>query len=416
MKKSFTLISISLAAILAVLSCQPKVNPEPSPKPDPEPEKKVPVEQTFNVKAGDKVNVEFESYAAWAAASDVEWIAYSPAKGSAGAGKVECTIGAQKPSFEGKSEGHLSITVEGKAYKMTFLREASVRTTRITDAGGNPIEKLVFDANAEGGLSAQLTVEANYYWDLDRTSSPWPSWIVNPGRIDGKLDEDGIYRKTFTLTVNEAEAGDSDKSSEITFIDLEDESYKKTLAVEYVAKVVPDDPFAIVCKLGQIIHMTPGGNYKDSDGNIIPGMFSLDYSIDVEDPANYITVVCNGIKYDNEGHSSFHDNNEPFISVIPSIPDPTNPKAFSALAMPGIISGKVYDMGYIFILPEKIWKPYEQWIGRKELFAMMMIGNVFFDDLKDAEGNVIQDEHTNFVKQLKPELEKYAIRIYVDKE
>lgn len=410
MKNALTLILCTVFAASVSFSCKPVDNPDPGT----EPEKKVPAEQSFNVKAGDVVNVEFESYAAWSAVSDVEWIAFSPAKGEAGAGKVECTIGAQKPSFEGKSEGHLSITVEGKAYKMTFLREASVRATRITDAGGNPIEKLVFDANAEGGLSAQLTVEANYYWDLDRTSSPWPSWIVNPGRTDGKLDEDGIYRKAFTLSINEAEAGDSDKSSEITFIDLEDESYKKTLAVEYIAKVVPDDPFAIVCSLGQEIHMTPEGNYKDKDGNVIPGMFALNYSIDVEDPSKFVTLTCNAIKYDDKGHSSYNDNNNPFITIVPSIEDPSNPKAFSALAMPGVVSEQKFNMGYIFILPEKIWKPYEQWVGRKEMFTMMMIGGAFFTDLKDADGNQIKDDNDLFVKELKPELEKYVIRIYID--
>lgn len=414
MKNSLTLLFTTAALAIAAISCKPEAKPEPVP--GPEPDKKVPVEQSFNVKAGDVVNVEFESYAAWSASSDAEWISFTPAKGEAGAGTIACTIGAQKPSFTDASKGTLAITVEGKAYNMTFLREASVRATRFTDANGNPIDKLVFDANADGGLSVQITVEANYYWDLDRTSSPWPSWITNPGRTDGKLDEDGIYRKTFTLTINEAEVGDTDKSAEITFIDLDDETYKKVLAVEYKAKVIPDDPFAIICDLGQEVHITPEGFYKDKDGNVIPGKFSLDYSIDVEDPSQYVTLTCNGIKYDNNGHSSFHDNNNPFVNVYPSMTEPENPKAFMALAMPGIISSEIYDMGYIFILPEKIWKPYEQWVGNKMMFAMMLMSGVFFNDLKDENGDQVYDKHNNFVKELKPELEKYTIRVYIDKE
>lgn len=414
-KKSFSLILACAAIAFAAISCnKPVDNPQPGQEPDTS--KKVPVENTFNVKAGDVVNVEFESYAAWSASSDAEWLTFTPSNGEAGAGTVVCTIGSEKPTFSFPAKGILKITVEGKDFDMTFLREAFPRATRFSDAKGNPVEKLVFDANEEVGLSVQLTVEANYYWDLDKTSSPWPAWINNPGRIDGSLEEDGIYRKTFTLTVNEAEAGDADKSAEITFIDLEDETYRKTLAVEYKAKVVQEDPFAIICDLGQEVHLTPAGLYKDKDGNIIPGKFSLDYSIDVEDPSKFVTLTCNGIKYDNQGHTSFHDNNNPFVNVYPSITEPENPKAFMALAMPGIVASEIYDMGYIFILPERIWKPYEQWVGNKMMFAMMLMGGVFFNDLKDAEGNQVQDDHTNFVKELKPELEKYTIRIYIDKE
>lgn len=417
MRKSLTLIAFLAAAVLAAVSCKPEVKPgdnTDTPTPGPGPDKKVPAEQTFNVKAGDSVTLEFESYAAWTAKSDVEWISVTPDSGEAGECSVTCAIGSQSPDFSNVSKGTLAITVEGKAYNMTFLREPSVRATRFTDAGGNPVDKLVFDANAEGGLSVQLTVEANYYWDLDRTSSPWPAWITNPGRTDGKLEEDGIYRKTFTLNINESEAGDADKSSEITFIDLNDETYKKTLAVEFKAKVAHDEPFAIICDLGQEVHVTPQGLYKDKNGNIIPTKFALDYSIDVEDPSTYMTVICNGIKYDDKGHSSFHDNNNPFI--YPPTSSPENPKAFTTYVMPGIVSAELYDMGYIFILPEKIWKPYEQWVGNKMMFAMMLMGGVFFNDLKDASGTQVFDVHNNFVKELKPELEKYTIRVYIDKE
>lgn len=437
MKKSFSQILLSISAAVAAVSCHPDVKPVP--EPGPEPEKTVPIEQTFNVKSGDIVNVEFESYAAWTASSDVEWIAFSPAKGEAGDSSVECTVGAQKPSFEGNSEGHLTITVEGKAYKMTFLRESIARATRFSDADGDPIEELVFDANAEGGLSVQITVEANYYWDLDRSSSPWPSWIVDPGRTYGLVGEDGIYRKTFSLNINEAEAGDTDKSGEITFIDLEDESYKKTLAVKFIAKVIPDDPFEIKCDLGTEIHINPATNaFRDKDGNDIAGRYWLDFTVDTEDLSTYKIVMWEARAYNQPWQSSANLNNNYFGIYAPdpnhpeqtvpqptlmqlsgaSLTDPTNPKAFSLFVTSGaqtrpISINAVYkwNMGYLMFVPEKVWKDYAQYADSREFFSRMFMGGALNNKL-----GVFDPENNSEVNEIKENLRKYAIRIYVDKE
>ncbi|MCQ2135632.1 MAG: hypothetical protein MJY67_01815, partial [Bacteroidales bacterium] len=86
MRKSLTLIAFLAAAVLAAVSCKPEVKPgdnTDTPTPGPGPDKKVPAEQTFNVKAGDSVTLEFESYAAWTAKSDVEWISVTPDSGEA---------------------------------------------------------------------------------------------------------------------------------------------------------------------------------------------------------------------------------------------------------------------------------------------------------------------------------------------
>lgn len=432
MKNPSKLLLLTFAAILALVSCGPEVKPEP--KPDPETEGKVPVAQTFNVKAGDSVSIEFESYASWTAKSDVEWILFNPSSGEAGESRIECEIGAQKPNFKEVSKGTLSIIIEGKSYDMTFLREASVRATRFTNSRDEAIDKLVFDANGET-LSVELTVEANYYWDLDRTTSPWPSWITDPGRTDGKLEDDDIYRRTFTLSINQTEAGETDKTSEITFIDLDDESYRKTLPVEFVAKVVTDQPFEIRSELGTEIHVTPDGKFKDKSGKVIEGKYWLDFTVECEDLSEFKTVVWDAVAYDTDWRSSVNMNYQyfsydsdgnaypKFISVMPPITGSTDPNAFSLVLFPAAFSHpmlKIYhwDMGYYMFAPERVWKNFEQYADKREFFAMLWPAGALSQPYMDpaVPGSQATDSYGNLVSEIKENLRKYIIRIYIDKE
>lgn len=303
------------------------------------------------------------------------------------------------------------------------------RSISFKNTSGDTVDKIVFDVN-KGTLSFDLTVEANYYWDMDMTSSPWPSWITKPGRTEGKAGADGIYRNTFTLSLNEEEAGEGDKTAEITFIDLDDETFKQTLAVEYVAKIIVDQEFKINCNLGTEIHITPNGNYKDKDGNVIATQFWLDFNVEVEDFSEFQMVYWDAVSFDTNWRSTVNKNDHYFLQYTDSdnkrvdyphfigiqscITDPTNPKAFSVFLAPGAFSHQIlkmynFNMGYIMFLPERVWKPvYDQIVDKRQLFTRLMIANAIATPGEDSEGKPYYE--------IKENLRKYVIRIYVDNE
>lgn len=328
-----------------------------------------------------------------------------------------------------------------------------VHLTRFTDVDGNILEALVFDVN-KGVSTIYLTVEANYFWDLDKDADTWPTWITKPGRTSGVLDEeDGLYRLSFALNLNDAEAGDIDKNGVITFTDLDDETFTKELEVKYIAKTIPEHPFSINCDLGTEIHINPANNaFRDKDGNDIAGKYWLDFTVNSEDDLeNFKIVLWEARAYKEAWQSSANLNYNYFNTYAPdpehpekqepqptlmrlngaSLTDPENPKAFSLFITSGAQTNPItanshyhWNMGYLMFVPQKIWKDYTKYIddrGSRELFSRMLMDNRLSTKLPDPENPGTQSElidkvNGSAVHEIKEDLRKYIIRIYVDNE
>ncbi|MCQ2163212.1 MAG: hypothetical protein MJY86_08045 [Bacteroidales bacterium] len=289
-------------------------------------------------------------------------------------------------------------------------------------SGSEEVSTLVFDAS-NGITSIELTVEANFYWDLDFNQN-WPEWIKRLGITDGKKGEDGVYRNTFTLELNDAELDGNDKSGVLTFADIDDENYSTTIPVSYKAIVVPEVPFEIQCSLGKDIHVTKDGIFKDADGKPTSQSVMLDFNVLTENTDELIVITPTGCAYgEGAGFIQTEPNNR-FVTIAKGdkIDGGVNYKMF---VTPGLLENakpkSICDMAYIFVFPKAVYAPYEKYFSARDTFyemafMYMRIDNYLFTYLTDEEGNKVTDSHGNIVSVPKDSIKKYMLRVFVDAE
>lgn len=391
---------------------------DPTPGPQPE-DPTYPEVRSFDVKAGDSFELSFNSSIAWTASADVKWIVLSTTSGEPGETSVKCDITADKPDFGKESKGNITVKVADKDFVFPVTRAAMERSFRILSAD-KEVTSLNFDAN-EGISQIELSVEANFYWDLDITRN-WPVWIEKRGITDGQKGEDGIYRNTFTLKLNEAELDGNDKSGALTFTDIDDESFTSELPVSYTAVVIPETPFEIRCEFGNDIHVNKMGFFKNADGSLSSTMMVLEFQVITENADELIVITPTGVK-NGEGASYIQaENNNKFVTVTKSGTTAEEGVAYTAVVQPGLLENaspkSPCDMAYILVLPKKIYEPYEKYFQANDpyyqmAFTWMRIDNYLFEYMYDSEGNQVSDSN-GLVSIHKDFLRKYMLRIYVD--
>ena len=401
-------------------------NPDNPDNPDKPGDPIYPEVRSFDVKAGDTFEISFETSLEWSVSTDVSWIVISPESGQPGKATVNCTITGDKPDFKTESKGNVTVKVAGKDFVFPVTRAVMERSFHILSTG-QEVSSLNFDAN-ENVSSIELTVEANFYWDLDITKN-WPAWITRLGITDGKKGEDGVYRNTFTLSLNDAELDGNDKTGVLTFTDIDDESFTSELLVSYTAVVIPEAPFTITCEFGTDIHVNKMGFFKNADGSLSTKMMMTEFQVVTENSNELIVITPTAARF-GEG-AGFIQTESPnkFVTVAKSDTPVSGGQSYIMIVTPGVLesSKSICDMSYVFVLPKSVYEPYEKFFQANDpdyqmAFMWMKIDNYLFEpsyvtktNPDGIEEQVQQtDSHGNLVWQPKEFIKKYMLRVFVD--
>lgn len=381
---------------------------------------------SFNVKAGDTFEIAFETSLEWSVSTDVSWIVITPESGQPGKAAVSCSITGDKPDFKAESKGNVTVKVADKDFVFPVTRAVMERSFRILCAGKD-VTAINFDAN-ENISSIELTVEANFYWDLDITKN-WPAWITRLGITDGKKGEDGVYRNTFTLSLNDAELDGNDKTGVLTFTDIDDESITFELPVSYTAVVVPEVPFTIECAFGTDIHVNKMGFFKNADGSLSSTMMMTEFKVFTENAGELIVITPTGTRHgEGAGFIQVEQSNK-FVIVTKSDTPVEGGQGYTMFVTPGLLesSKSVCDMSYVFVLPKSVYEPYEKFFQANDpdyqmAFMWMKIDNYLFEPMYISKVNPdgieeqvqANDKNGNLVFVPKEFIKKYMLRVFVD--
>lgn len=146
------------------------------------------------------------------------------------------------------------------------------------------VETLVFAADA---TTYELTVKANFQWDLDKDATTWPAWLKKLTASEtGVLNETSeLYEGTVTLVLNVENISSyyENKTGNLVFTDVEDLEYAYEFPVSHTFEK-PVEPESILSNaLGtNILTVTTDGKIKGADSNtlevtITPGEGEADF-------------------------------------------------------------------------------------------------------------------------------------------
>ena len=134
-----------------------------------------------------------------------------------------------------------------------------------------------------------LTVKANFQWDLDKDATTWPAWLVKlESSASGVLNEaSDLYEGTVTLAVDLANIASyyENKTGKLIFTDAEDLHYSFEFPVTHTFEK-PAEPASIFSnELGtNNLTVTMDGKFKGTDKNelvltMTPGDGETDFRV-----------------------------------------------------------------------------------------------------------------------------------------
>lgn len=226
---------------------------------------KIPVLADRTVNIGDNGNFEFDAFDSWTLTSSADWCELSAVSGEAGKQSVGYTITNAGAAFGQSDVAELVLTVGTETSSFKFTRAALVRELKVYDKDGKEMSAIVLDSNGAEVVHADVTVKANFPWDLEQTTG-WPEWLVKPGRLSPELDpETNLYTLSFTLEVALEQLNTRGTESELVFSDLNSATSTVKVPVRYFG--VEPGFFLADCELGREITVTKDGFVCDKDGN-----------------------------------------------------------------------------------------------------------------------------------------------------
>lgn len=226
---------------------------------------KIPALADRTVKIGDTGNLEFDAFDSWTLTSSAEWCGLSAVSGDAGKQNVTYTITGTDAEFGKSDVAELTLAVGSEVSSFKMTREALMRELKVYDKDGKEVTAVVLDSNGAEAVHADITVKANFPWDLEQTTG-WPEWLVKPGRLSPELDpETSLYTLSFILEVALEQLNTRGTESELVFSDLNSVESTVKVPVRYFG--VEPDFFLADCELGREITVTKDGFVCDKDGN-----------------------------------------------------------------------------------------------------------------------------------------------------
>ena len=157
------------------------------------------------------------------------------------------------------------------------------RSIRLYNADAE-VETLEFTSEVS---TYDLTVKANFQWDLDKDATTWPAWLVKlESSATGVLNEASeLYEGTVTLAVDLANITSyyENKTGKLVFTDAEDLHYSFEFPVTHTFEK-PAEPASILSNaLGtNVLTVTTDGKIKGANSNtleitITPGEGQTDF-------------------------------------------------------------------------------------------------------------------------------------------
>lgn len=214
-----------------------------------------------------------------------------------------------------------------------------------------------------------VTVKANFQWDLDKDATIWPAWLVKLSEsVTGVLNETSeLYEGTVTLALDVANIASyyENKTGNIVFTDANDLEYTFEFPVSHTFEK-PAEPASILSNaLGtNILTVTTDGKIKGTDSNtleitITPGEGQTDFrgfalasiSYPPYDQASYeylpAVLVTNLSTYAPGQWLTLSENDGKYILTVHKYPDAyENPAG----------SGRMYKTAkaLLFVFPSSI--------------------------------------------------------------
>ena len=227
---------------------------------------KTPALADRTVKAGETGKFEFEAFDSWTLTSSAAWCQLSAESGAAGNQSVNYTVADTGASFEKSDVADLTLTIGSETFAFKMTRAALERELKVYNDKGQEVPAVVLDSNGAEKFHADITVAANFPWDLEQTTG-WPEWLEKPGRLSPVQDADTkLYTLNFTLRIALDKLNTRGTESTLTFSDLNNTASTVTVPVRYFGA----EPgfFIAECELGQEITVSKAGFIYDKDGTL----------------------------------------------------------------------------------------------------------------------------------------------------
>lgn len=226
---------------------------------------KTPALADRTVKVGETGNIEFEAFGDWTLTSSAVWCQLTAESGNAGRQRVGYTVSDADASFDKSDVADLKLTIGSEEFAFKMTRAALERELKIYDAKGQEVSAVVLDSNGGEMFHADITVAANFPWDLEQTTG-WPEWLDKPGRLTPAQDpETKLYTQSFSLTIPLDQLNTRGTESVLTFSDLNKAAFTVKVPVRYFGAELGF--FIADCDLGHEITVSKDGFVYDKEGN-----------------------------------------------------------------------------------------------------------------------------------------------------
>lgn len=260
------------------------------------------------------------------------------------------------------------------------------------------VETLEFTADA---TTYNLTVKANFQWDLDKDATTWPAWLVKLNEsVTGVLNETSeLYEGAVTLTLDVANIASyyENKTGNIVFTDAEDLEYAFEFPVTHTFEK-PAEPASVLSNaLGtNVLTITTDGKIKGTDSNkleitITPGEGQTDF---IGFPVAYIdyppydqssfewTPCVDAVAGSNSTYKSGHwvslvEESGKYTLTVHNYPEPYEPAAGAGL--------RHTHKALLFVFPSSVHGSFPGMAGKagndpNAVWWWMISKNVFMDD------------------------------------
>ena len=268
-----------------------------------------------------------------------------------------------------------------------------------------------------------LTVKANFQWDLDKDATTWPAWLVKlESSASGVLNEaSDLYEGTVTLAVDLANIASyyENKTGKLIFTDAEDLHYSFEFPVTHTFEK-PAEPASILSNaLGtNVLTVTTDGKIKGANSNtleitITPGEGQTDFRGFPVANINYppydqyayewvpcVDVVAGSNSTYQPGHwVSLVENSGKYTLTVHRYPEPFEPAAG--------VGFRNTLQALLFVFPSSVHSSFPGMGGKAgndptAVWWWMMSKNVFMDDSQYPVYTVRED------------YQKYVITINVE--
>lgn len=272
-----------------------------------------------------------------------------------------------------------------------------IRSIKLYNADAE-VTSLEFTSEAK---TYELTVKANFQWDLDKDATIWPAWLVKLSEsVTGVLNETSeLYEGTVTLALDVANIASyyENKTGNIVFTDANDLEYTFEFPVSHTFEK-PAEPASILSNaLGtNILTVTTDGKIKGTDSNtlditITPGEGQTDF---VGFPVAYIdyppydqssfewTPCVDAVAGSNSTYKSGHwvslvEESGKYTLTVHGYPEPYEPAAGAGF--------RHTHKALVFVFPSAVHGSFPGMAGKagndpNAVWWWMMSKNVFMDD------------------------------------